>query len=369
MNKIVLIGNGFDLAHDLKTSYKDFIGWYWREWGLRLLRGSNREESDGLCSFKLNDDKYNAWAYIWGIYYPRKNPFIPRDLNEVIKIAQTDRSLCNFSFESSLLRRISKELLCGWVDIEKIYFSLLTEERPLIDSGVVPPSYKELNDQLDILRGRLIDYLKLEEEKPVEALNEIRDKIICPIKKKEISVASNNYASGRLNDAIEPSKILLLNFNYTKTPEMYMHDHTAMSISYIHGKLDDPQSVIFGYGDELSEKYKLLADLDDNECLRNMKSIRYLESDSYRRVLEFIESAPFQVCIMGHSCGNSDRTLLNTLFEHHNCVSIKPYFYIGSEGKDNYMDLVQNISRNFTDMKLMRDRVVNKQYSEPLTGK
>lgn len=29
-------------------------------------------------------------------------------------------------------------------------------------------------------------------------------------------------------------------------------------------------------------------------------------------------------------------------------------------------DLVQNISRNFTDMKLMRDRVVNKTYCEPL---
>ena len=29
MNRLVLIGNGFDLAHDLKTSYADFIDWYW----------------------------------------------------------------------------------------------------------------------------------------------------------------------------------------------------------------------------------------------------------------------------------------------------------------------------------------------------
>lgn len=28
MNRLVLIGNGFDLAHDLKTSYADFIHWY-----------------------------------------------------------------------------------------------------------------------------------------------------------------------------------------------------------------------------------------------------------------------------------------------------------------------------------------------------
>ena len=29
MNRILLIGNGFDLAHSLKTSYADFIDWYW----------------------------------------------------------------------------------------------------------------------------------------------------------------------------------------------------------------------------------------------------------------------------------------------------------------------------------------------------
>ena len=80
-----------------------------------------------------------------------------------------------------------------------------------------------------------------------------------------------------------------------------------------------------------------------------------------------MEADTFQIIIMGHSCGNSDRTLLNTLFEHKNCVSIKPYFYVKEDGTDNYLDIIQNISRNFTDMKLMRDRVVNKTYCEPLT--
>lgn len=60
-------------------------------------------------------------------------------------------------------------------------------------------------------------------------------------------------------------------------------------------------------------------------------------------------------------------TLLNTLFEHKNCVSIKPYFYKINQQEINYLELAQNISRNFTDMKLMRDRVVNKVYCEPLT--
>ena len=105
--------------------------------------------------------------------------------------------------------------------------------------------------------------------------------------------------------------------------------------------------------------------MNENECLRHIKSVHYLESNCYRKMLEFIESDAFQIVIMGHSCGNSDRTLLNTLFEHKNCVSIKPYYH-QKDGQDNYIDIIQNISRNFTDMKLMRDRVVNKEYCEAL---
>jgi len=164
-----------------------------------------------------------------------------------------------------------------------------------------------------------------------------------------------------------PNHIMLLNFNYTKTAELYVSPESGFTINYIHGNLNKPESVIFGYGDELDENYKNLENLRECDGLRNIKSIKYLEADNYRKVLAFIESEPYQILIMGHSCGNSDRTLLNTLFEHKNCVSIKPYFYKINQQETNYLELAQNISRNFTDMKLMRDRVVNKVYCEPLT--
>ena len=91
-----------------------------------------------------------------------------------------------------------------------------------------------------------------------------------------------------------------------------------------------------------------------------------MEAPNYRVLLSFLDSGPYQVIIMGHSCGNSDRTLLNTIFEHENCVSIKLYYYQKEDGVDDYLEKVQNISRNFNDMKLMRARVVNKTQCEPL---
>ena len=38
MNRIIIVGNGFDLAHGLKTSYKDFISWYWEKTWKKLQK-------------------------------------------------------------------------------------------------------------------------------------------------------------------------------------------------------------------------------------------------------------------------------------------------------------------------------------------
>lgn len=367
MNKIILIGNGFDLAHGLRTSYKNFIDWYWEDCGNRLLHCHNRTVADGLCSFELrNNVELNCWSYVWGYYYQRKDPFLQWNLNEVVRLAKEDKELCDFSFTSRLFQRIWKRLLLGWVDIENEYFSLLTEEKLTIDKGFVGVNYKELNSHLDILRGKLIQYLKLENEKDISVIDSINDIIYRPIKEREISVTCKRALGLNATEDITPCATMFLNFNYTKTPEKYLSDSSNGMVNYIHGNLDNPESVIFGYGDELDSTFKQLQNKNDNECMRHIKSIRYLESDNYRKMLEFIESDSFQVIIMGHSCGNSDRTLLNTLFEHRNCVSVKPYYYISKDGKDNYLDIIQNISRNFTDMKLMRDRVVNKTFCEPL---
>ena len=112
---------------------------------------------------------------------------------------------------------------------------------------------------------------------------------------------------------------------------------------------------------ELDKAYQGILEKNDNELLKNVKSVKYLETRNYHKMLDFLMAAPFQVLIMGHSCGNSDRTLLNTVFEHENCVSIKPFYHKWEDGGDNYLELVQNISRNFTNMRLFRDRVVNKE--------
>lgn len=411
MNRIVLIGNGFDLAHGLKTSYADFIEWYWTEWGKKLLDGRSTFLADRFCSFKLRDNiPCVSWLYVWSFYYSTRHQIKAGEERKILEIAQQDKNLCDYTVSSLLFEKICKHLDKGWVDIEEVYYAFLK-------SNTNP---KQINDDLEFIKEKLIEYLN---SLPTYSFNPtIPKQILAPISKEEIAIESTdrwkemiknrlNYDNrqwhtlidsyylnqeeqmsalidvghfkedfkveihnGIFNDDINkkypayrlPDSIMLLNFNYTDTADRYLPTSVLFSINHIHGSLSNPESVIFGYGDERDDEYNVLIKKNDNEYLQHIKSFRYLEASNYRNMLSFIESAPYQVCIMGHSCGLSDRTLLSTLFEHPNCVSIKPYYYKKEDGTDNYRELVQNIARNFTDPRLMRDRVVGKERCEAL---
>ncbi|MBN2639196.1 MAG: hypothetical protein JXR65_08945 [Bacteroidales bacterium] len=88
--------------------------------------------------------------------------------------------------------------------------------------------------------------------------------------------------------------------------------------------------------------------------------------NNYKKLPEFINSDEIQVFIFGYSCGISDRTLLNTIFEHDSCASVKVFYQKKEDGNDNFSDVIRNISRKFNDKAKMRDKLVNKEYSEPL---
>ena len=414
MNRIIIIGNGFDLAHGLATKYEDFINWYWDEWGSYLVGYGKNYITDGLCSFKLKEETGIAnWYAVWAWYYRIST----RDysLRQLVEHVKADTKACDYQEHSTFFTKICQAVEeKGWVDIESEYYKLLNSEE-------INP--ENLNREFDIVRNKLIEYLSSIQSSKIHdsiKLNPIQDCIMAPFSAKEIAIEAHNkwieFIKSRINDEdlieniklynpldakerankvgdfrtdwmwqmdntgvesipedslpsdmLYPDRIMLLNFNYTNTADMYMpEDSYHFPINHIHGALNNPNSVIFGYGDEMDEKYKEISKLNNNNLLTNIKSIRYLEDVNYRNVLTFIESAPYQIYIMGHSCGTSDRTLLNTLFEHRNCVSIKPYYFQKDNGEDNYMEIVQNISRNFSDAQKMRDRVVNKQFCQPL---
>ena len=422
MNRIILIGNGFDLAHGLKTSYANFIDWYWDKRILDLHSIFSNESKDILCTMKLMPNTFSQWQ---SFYWSNQDMLKNTPGKDIIKQLAGDKTHYQIT-KSDFFSRISSSDP-QWSNIEYAYYRLLFS--PDRNAYLDKPS--ELNKELEYIRSLLIEYLKSIQESCINegiVNQDLKDKLYAPFKPTDISINAkpklvelvhqrfqfdstirwDGYSdwnellkaydvkevekkmdeikifiqanrSQVVNMGIKtiidnefpngflfPDKVMLLNFNYTTTADIYLPQNERFIVNHIHGRLNEPESVIFGYGDEIDENYKKISDKNDNEYLKNIKSIKYLESPNYRNLLDFIESDTYQIYIMGHSCGNSDRTLLNTLFEHKNCVSIKPFYYVKKDGTDNYMELVQNISRHFTDMKLMRDRVVNKTFCETI---
>lgn len=130
--------------------------------------------------------------------------------------------------------------------------------------------------------------------------------------------------------------------------------------------MDIDNKMNFGFGDEMDDNYKLIENAGDNNYLENIKSFMYQNNSNYRNLLNWIDTNNFQVFIMGHSCGLSDRTLLNTIFEHSNCKSIKIFYYQKDNGNDNFREISMNISRHFNKKTLMREKLVDKSLSKPL---
>lgn len=445
MNRIVLIGNGFDLAHGLPTRYEDFINDYWEGF---LMSCAKQDIHNTSGSYKKDSISINITDRdrLLSDFLPSANQFSDIPNKKPIEFTQLRQKIDEYNkgktvgyeiklrieniFLLHLLRDIDKKINKTWIDIENEYYKYLccqffnNSNTGKYDAYLgktinLNDDFQQIKESLNKYLSNLIIknevqkskriwdiiysgiYLKDFTTKGQESLasdefgkikremNETWDEFQESISKKARPLLDlyKNYDDQLLKDVIlydlqnedkakqyfelNLKSILFLNFNYTNTESHYSNnDDFNSEVIHIHGEINNPNNeIIFGYGDELEENYSKLENLQDNAYLENIKSIQYQETDNYKKMLNFINSDKYQVIILGHSCGNSDRTLLNTLFEHENCVSIKPYYYQykdekTGETKDNYSDIVRNISRSFKDKKSMRDKVVNKTYTD-----
>ena len=168
------------------------------------------------------------------------------------------------------------------------------------------------------------------------------------------------------------TNIRFLVFNFTNTIEYYL-DSLGLgreSLIYIHGQINNPSNpIIFGYGDEMGSYYSKIEDLNENEYLRHMKSFGYFKTSNYQDLLRFIDLSDFNVNIMGHSCGLSDRVLLHTIFCHANCKKIQIYYHQKDSKNTDFETKTMEISRHFKpeDKAKMREKIVCLKKSQPLS--
>jgi len=364
INKLILVGNGFDLSLGLETSYEDFLFWYFKDFVLASFRSKQRLRGDsGNLFYHHHQDELfllnNKTNYSFTEH--ELDAFITAmDSFEKIKnyILKGPHSF-NYRFKSNLLKKIFEDSLQSWVDIERSYFELLKK--------CINNQYTEitnLNDELIQLKKLLHRYLnQLDDSSSLNSRYTFHygKQFSKTIEKNEIIEPSLT------GENIVTEKLFFLNFNYTNTIHNVIDSSTLNNsrefkdiiVSHIHSSLKDtPESLVFGYGDEMDLEYKKIEELNDNRYFEGIKSFKYTENSRCRDLLRFLNSDDYQVVIYGHSCGLSDRVMLNEIFEHERCKSIKIFYY----DKKEFVNKTMDISRHFTDNQMMRKKIV--EYNE-----
>ncbi|WP_281238550.1 AbiH family protein [Flavobacterium praedii] len=400
MNRLVIIGNGFDLAHGLPTRYKDFIDDYWES-----IKDTNHNE---LVTFNLGCyGQFNGHKNLNNLIdlIANINSDFRREGIEIYKFKEhlqplTDNRIQILQYKNKLFKLINEIPIENWVDVENEYYK---ELKKILKSSSLSIEYKKryvknLNIEfeqiknlfeiylqervvdkyeLNFTKNQNVDWIKIYNYlKPISLMSNEHNIFKEFIKAEDVNEIKKHFKKEGNEEIV--NNLYFLNFNYTPIASIYSaifekEDRIESVVNFIHGELQNVSNnkINFGFGDEMDDDYKLIENIDDNEYLKNFKSFQYLQNSNYNDLLRYIDSEKFQVLIMGHSCGLSDRTLLNTIFEHNNCRSIKVFYHERKDenGKvinDNYTEIIQNISRHFNKKKLMREKIVNKTLCQPL---
>lgn len=342
MNRLIIIGNGFDLAHGYKTSYSDFLANYL---GQILYDFSTKQEyEDELIKFNNQNVQF------------KPSEVLITSLDEAFQkielIQQKVPKLIEFKsdFFKELYNQFNNQ---RWVDIENHYFSYLKRYSKASNNdlnGII-----KLNKEFEFLKSKLVDYLKKATSKTIRGkVNYISELTTKPFEQEEFVE--------NLDDDKTPKQLYFLNFNYTNTIEYYIPyipSKFLYDVNYIHGNINyDNNPIIFGFGDEHDRDYLELEKTNIHELLQHIKSFQYSKTSNYQNLMRFIQAEPFQVYVLGHSLGLSDRTMLKEIFEHDNCKSIKLFYHKKSETENDFTDKVYELAKHFTDKGVMRKKLV-----------
>ncbi len=401
MNRLILVGNGFDLAHGLRTSYKDFIFWYLDSClngGGIYANGDFYEDELVNVSVlehyrfmdlreKANNIGISRYLYDKGLLNIYLNFGFYDDLDTNNRMKEEYVSVSKIIsheviFKCSFFKRLIDSCLgCGWVDIEQEYFDALKKYNDSDHSHDLD-YIRTINKNFEFLKGKLKEYLLIEEERGIEVIPELLEAMRSEFSISDFDTALNREDVTRARNTIHENgnldrhKLYLLNFNYTNTLRKYykeiantekdeyevpleiMNDYYAnkfhsFSINHIHGELKNPTNpIIFGFGDEHDKEYLQFEEQKNNSLFEHVKSYHYLKTSNYRNLMRFLNVDHYQVFIIGHSCGLSDRTMFKEIFDHDNCKSVRIFHY------NDFFDKSINLSRHFSDKGRMRKLVV-----------
>ena len=377
--KILLIGNGFDLAHGLPTSYSYFLDFCDK---VEKIFTFQHRLTEMVYKRKFLDD--------WNIDKSIKNKLLewykksPTNHDELL-IELNDNIRDNIWINYFLEKR--KQLGQNWIDFESEISTVIqvfecvrehVERRKLmVNTGIeyktaelardfvdfaIKSDKENLQSMYSILTEGLIDsnfitYL----DAFIEKMNINLDKLIRALE-IYISEFINKIEVSQKNDDIKDiNPECVLSFNYSNTYERIYGQSNKIEYDYIHGKADITNNV---------NTCNLVLGIDEylEECDRDNKLEFLPFKKFYQRIFKSTDSSymewvdeirqnseyPYELYIFGHSLDKTDKDVLELLICNDN-VQTKIYYHRKSnDDKKELGKLIRNLVRVIGAKELIR---------------
>jgi hypothetical protein len=377
-NLVVIIGNGFDLAHGLKTGFSHFAEHYLN----KIISNDIIENLDDSKRLKNNFKKkvsnikiesehsviksFNKSNHLNIAMFNDKPELIDYDnftevvankeLKEIKKIIKDKPSVFAKVLTNSFFGKLYSNSYSNWFDIEQAYYKELTEILNWKKNQILPSFTKKektTKEKLQELNNEF-EEVKLEFKKYLENIVIINE--------------DNNVYHSLSNHFKNRKNVTFINFNYTNTISSYFrlrHDNELdienIKNIFIHGNLN--REIIFGYGDDTNAEYKRMKNSKEKEYIRNFKTFYYLKSTDYRKVLNELETKDnYDTLIIGHSLDTTDKTILKKILDTEKCDYIellkRSDLKTKKEKEEAQFELHANLSRIFDYETDLRDKLI-----------
>ena len=355
--KILLIGNGFDLAHGLPTSYKDFLDF------CKMVRE--------LYTYPIIDNEYNQKKLIdWNTdktikskllecYENRKNCFEDKITTQCKELDELYDCIKENVWINYFLER-EKSIGENWIDFE-------SEISNVVQAIETLKGYIERDEDVlkikDTKQQTIIYFLKIAKKSLQDVFNlkridgfieDISIELDKLIRSLEIYICGfvNEIDIIKENDDIKTiTPDYVLSFNYSNTYERIYGQSKEVTYDYIHGKADiennvDTCNLVLGIDeyleDDKNDKLEFIA-------FKKFYQRIYKSTDStYMKWVEQIKKYPevnHNLFIFGHSLDKTDRDILKLLICNDN-VTTKIYYYRKNKNdKKELGKLIKNLVR------------------------
>lgn len=349
---ILIIGNGFDLAHKLPTKYTDFLDFLENVRILKEEMPQNLEQLSDKIDENLRQYLFNSNSSRLDINSKHQNY-----ITEMYELSKDNLWITWFNQE----RKLNKTLGKYWIDFEAEISKVIQKiESTLLELSPIEEcidNYNELRFELNkypifnLFINKIYDIDKSDEinmERITEKSHNDLNKLIRCFEIYLEDFVKNIDISQLSLDIYNLNVDKILTFNYTNTYQKLYY--TDVDCDHIHGKADinnniESDNMVLGIDDYLNEDEKFTNTNFIEFKKYYQRLIKGTNCDYKKWIDEINQTKSFtkhNVYIFGHSLASTDRDVLLDFIENEKTI-ITIYYNNSNQYSDQICNLVHLI--------------------------